>query len=127
MTDHEAGGPDWRAVLDRTLTEYRARTRAIAARLSAADQARHERAHRQETEHDDHDDHDNDVVETWMADPRGERAPVTGPDVLDRLDRGVLSWDDVLSGRADDRESASLRAFLAERAAEIRAAREARG
>lgn len=120
MTDHEAGGPDWRAVLDRTLTEYRARTRAIAARLSSADQARHERTQRHEEEHD------NDVVETWMADPRGERARVTGPDVLDLLDRGDLSWDDVLSGRADDRESAALRAFMAERAAEIRAAREAR-
>lgn len=121
MTDHEPGGPDWRAVLDRTLNEYRTRTRTIAARLSAADHARHERAHRQEEP-----DHDNDVVETWMADPRGERREDSGPDVLDRLGRGELTWDDVLSGRADDRESASLRAFLAERAAEIRAAREAR-
>jgi hypothetical protein len=121
MTDHNTGGPDWRAVLDRTLTEYRARTRAIAARLSAADQPRHEPAHHE-------DEHDNDVVESWMADPRGpaEREE-SGAEVVDRIGRGELSWDDVLSGRAGDQDSAALRAFLAERAAEIRAAREDRG
>jgi hypothetical protein len=122
MTEPQTGGSDWRAVLDRMLTEYRTRTRAIAARLSASGQARHERAHREEQ------DHDNDVVESWMADPRGPatREP-SGTDVVDRIGRGDLTWDDVLSGRAGDRESASLRAFLAERATEIRAAREARG
>lgn len=120
MTEPQTGGSDWRAEVDRTVTEYRARTRAIAARLSAA--SGQARAHREEH------DHDNDVVESWMADPRGPAArEPSGTDVVDRIGRRDLTWDDVLSGRADDRESASLRAFLAERATEIRAAREARG
>jgi hypothetical protein len=121
-----------RAALDKTLAAYQESARAVVARLQAAEQEREDQGARQNREH--HDAGDYDAVDSWMSDqwsgPPEERPENTRPSphdaVLDRIDRGELSWGDVLSGRAGDRESAALRALVDDRAAEVRRLREAR-
>lgn len=107
---------------ERTLAEYQARTRVLAARLSTPDVSA--------PAADDTAEQDNDVVESWMADPRGggeprhaERrsgAPNPAGAAADRIERGETTWDEVLSGRATDRDSVALRTFLQDRLADVR-------
>ncbi|GAB3428947.1 hypothetical protein [Actinophytocola sediminis] len=107
---------------DQTVAEYQARTRAIAARLSIPDRT---------TPVADQDaELDNDVVESWLADPRDGAARTGAQDpasaAVDRIERGEMTWDEVLSGRATDRDSVALRTFLGDLVATIRAERQAR-
>lgn len=121
-----------RAALDTTLAAYQESARAVVARLRAAEQEQEDQGARQNREH--HDAGDYDAVDSWMSDQWSgapdERPEDTRPSphdaVLDRIDRGELSWGDVLSGRAGDPESAALRAMVDDRAAEVRRLREAR-
>lgn len=125
-----------RAALDKTLAAYQESARAVVARLRAAEQKQeHEQEDqgtRQNREH--HDAGDYDAVDSWMSDqwsgaPEGrpeDTRPSPHEAVLDRIDRGELSWGDVLSGRASDPESAALRALVDDRADEVRRLREAR-
>lgn len=93
--------------MDRTVAEYGRWTRAVVARLSSAEEPQPDQV-----------PEENDDVDTWMADPRGG-PPSTPPsphaDVVDRIDRGELSWRDP--------EATAVRSFLAERVAEYRRAR----
>jgi hypothetical protein len=130
-----AGMAAKRAVLDKTVAGYQESARAIVARPAAQDQAQdtqEDQRARQNREH--HDAGDYDAVDSWMSDQR-RGAPDPEPEdtrpsphdaVLDRIDRGELSWGDVLSGRVDDPGAAAVRTFLADRAADVRLAREAR-
>jgi hypothetical protein len=120
-----------RAALDKTLADYQESARAVVARLQAVDEDREDQRARQNREH--HDAGDYDAVDSWMSDQwsgapeeRADTRPSPHDAVLDRIDRGELSWGDVLSGRADDPESAALRALVDDRAAEVRRLREAR-
>jgi hypothetical protein len=127
-----AGLAEKRAVLDKTVADYQASARAVAARLQAFDQqdeTQQDQRARQNREH--HDAGDYDAVDSWMSDQwrdapePADTRPSPHDAVLDRIDRGELSWGDVLSGRAGDPEAAALRSFLSDRAAEVRRVREA--
>lgn len=116
-----------RAAMDRTVAGYVAWTRE-RARTPAHQEDEPDQGH-----HDDHEESDDyDMVDSWMADPRGGATPRaatrSGPhdDVLARLDNGELTWDDVLSGRATDPDSVAVRTFLTDRIADYRRVREAR-
>jgi hypothetical protein len=134
-----AGLAEKRAVLDRTVADYQESARAVVARLQAQDQTQRDETQqdqraRQNREH--HDAGDYDAVDSWMSNqwrdaPAGPPEPEdTRPSphdaVLDRIDRGELTWGDVLSGRASDPQAAAVRSFLSDRAAEFRRVREAR-
>lgn len=119
-----------RAALDRTLAAYQESARAVVARLQVAEQEDEDQRARQNREH--HEAGDYEAVDSWMSDqwsgapaPEEDR-PSPHDAVLDRLDRGELSWGDVLSGRAGGPEAAALRALVDDRAAEVRRLREAR-
>lgn len=135
-----AGLAGKRATLDKTFAAYQETARAAVARLQAVEQEREQEQEdqraRQNREH--HDAGDYDAVDSWMSDqwsgppekePEEEfegTRPSPHDAVLDRIDRGELSWGDVLSGRASDPESAALRALVDDRASEVRRLREAR-
>jgi len=118
-----------RAALDRTLAGYQESARAVVARLRVPEE-RADQGARQNREH--HDAGDYDAVDSWMSDrwsgppEPADAVPSPHDAVLDRLDRGDLSWGDVLSGRANDPAAAALRAVADARAAEVRRLREAR-
>ena len=128
-----AGSDGKRAVLDRTVADYQESARAIVARLrEQAQEPEDDQRARQNREH--HDAGDYDAVDSWLSD-QWSGAPGTAPAdtrqsphdaVLDRIDRGELSWGDVLTGRVNDPEAAAVRTFLDDRAADVRRARTAR-
>lgn len=123
-----AGLAEQRAVLDRTMAGYQEAARAAVARLRAGESKGEDQLARQNREH--HDAGDYDAVDSWMSDQWSGAPEDTRPsqhdEVLDRIDRGELTWGDVVSGRASDPSAAALRAVLDERAAEVRGLREAR-
>jgi hypothetical protein len=133
-----AGLAEKRAVLDKTMADYQESARAVVARLQAREheQAQGQGDQRAQQNREHHDAGDYEAVDSWMSDqwsgaPDGSPEPAdTRPSpheaVLDRIDRGELSWGDVLSGRAGDPEAAAVRSFLTDRAAEVRRLREAR-
>ena len=121
-----------RAALDKTLAAYQESARSVVARLRVVEQEQEDQGARQNREH--HEAGDYDAVDSWMSDqwsgaPEGQpedTRPSPHDAVLDRIDRGELSWGDVLSGRVSDPESAALRALVDDRATEVRRLREAR-
>lgn len=78
-----------RARLDRTLDDYRTWTRSAADRLRAAEQDT--QRSRQNREHQDAGDYD--LVDSWMADPRGGAQPPTDAVVADRVAEFRRRWE----------------------------------
>ena len=121
-----------RAALDRTLAGYQESARAVVARLQAVAQPEEQEDQRARQNREHHDAGDYDAVDSWMSDQwSGAPEPAAAPPsphaaVVDRIDRGELSWGDVLSGRTSDPAAAALRALVDDRAAEVRRLREAR-
>jgi hypothetical protein len=121
QSDHiRAALGDYRAAVDRLVADHRARTRELAGRL-------HVPPEEVEPGPDDHPyDEDNDLVDSWMADPRAsapERRAEGGAAhdaVVGRLERGELTWGDLMRGRATDRDATVVREFLAQRITEAR-------
>jgi hypothetical protein len=110
---------EFRADVDRLVTEHRARTRELASRLHVPPEEA------EPTPADNPYGEDNDLVGSWMADPRAGAPAAPSGDaahdaVVGRLERGELTWGDLLSGRTADRDATVVREFLAHRITEAR-------
>lgn len=112
----------YRTAVVRLVTEHRARTRELAGRLRVPPEEA------EPTPEDNPYGEDNDLIGSWMADPRGVsaepssgRAHDTAHDtVVGRLERGELTWGDLMGGRATDRDATVVREFLTDRITEVR-------